>query len=87
MMARTQITLDPEMQRKARKRASDMGISLAEYIRRLVAKDIGESRVRVDVSAIFDLFDSGGSDIARNKDAMIAEAFAAEHRKQRRRSA
>ena len=28
-----------------------------------------------DVSAIFDMFDSGGSDIARDKDQMIADAI------------
>jgi hypothetical protein len=77
MMARTQITLDPELQRKARRRASDLGISLAEYLRQLVARDL-ETRQKkpVDVSVIFDLGSSGGSDIARNKDAMIGEAFA-----------
>jgi len=41
MTSRNQITLDPELQRRARKRASDLGISLAEYFRRLVARDLG----------------------------------------------
>jgi hypothetical protein len=40
MMSRTQITLDDEMQRRARRRASDLGVSLAEYFRRLVARDL-----------------------------------------------
>ena len=40
MMARTQITLETEMQRRARRRANDLGVSLAEYFRRLVARDI-----------------------------------------------
>jgi hypothetical protein len=87
MMARTQITLDPEIQRRAKKRAGDLGVSLAEYIRRLVARDLGASKTGADPTAIFDLFASGGSDIARHKDAMIADAFAAGQRKQRRRSA
>src|SRR5437016_12002796 len=38
MMSRTQITLEDEMQRRARRRASDLGVSLAEYFRRLVAR-------------------------------------------------
>jgi len=35
--------------------------------------------------AVFDLGASGGSDVARNKDAMIAEAFASRHRRLLRR--
>jgi hypothetical protein len=40
MMSRTQIALESEVQRRARKRASELGVSLAEYIRRLVARDL-----------------------------------------------
>jgi hypothetical protein len=75
MMARTQITLDPEMQCRARQRASDLGCSLAEYVRRLVARDLGAPSARPDVSLIFDLGNSGGSDISKNKDEMIGEAI------------
>ena len=73
MMSRTQITLEPEIQRRARQRASDLGISLAEYLRRLLARDLGSS------VSVFDLATSGGSDIANDKIAMIAEAFAVLH--------
>jgi len=38
MMAKTQITLETEMQRRARQRANDLGVSLAEYFRRLLAR-------------------------------------------------
>jgi hypothetical protein len=87
MMSRTQITLEPEIQRRARQRASDMGVSLAEYVRRLVARDLGGMQPAANPSAVFDLGLSGGSDVAKNKDAMIAEAFASGGRKPRRRSA
>ena len=40
MMAKTQITLDTEMQRRARQRANELGVSLAEYFRRRVARDL-----------------------------------------------
>src|SRR5277367_1656250 len=50
MAARTQITLDTEIQRLARKRASDLGCSLAEYVRRLVARDLGLPQAKPDVS-------------------------------------
>jgi hypothetical protein len=79
MMARTQITLDPELQRRARQRATDLGWSFAEYVRRLVARDLGERTVRPDVSLIFNLGNSGGSDISKNKDEMIGEAIEAIH--------
>ncbi len=53
MMSRTQITLDPDLQRRARQRAAKLG-----------------------VRAVFDLGASGGANVARDKDAMVATAFA-----------
>ncbi len=85
MMSRTQITLDPEMQRRARQRAGDLGVSLAGYVRRLVARDLGSARAKAAPVLVFDLGSSGGSDIAKDKDAMIAEAFTPPHAKSRRR--
>ena len=77
MMSRTQIALEPENQRRARRRANDLGMSLAEYIRRLVARDLGRSQATVNPAVVFDLGASGGSDVAKKKDIMISEAFAA----------
>jgi len=82
-MSRTQITLDPEIQRRARKRASDLGVSMAEYFRRLVARDLGGASEKADPSVVFDLGSSGGSNIARNKSAMIAGAFISGHKRPR----
>jgi hypothetical protein len=81
MNARTQITLDPETQRRARAKAADLGISFAEYIRRLVAGDLGaQARGKPDISILFDLVDDGRpTDIARDKDRMIGEAVWEEH--------
>jgi hypothetical protein len=84
--ARTQITLDPEIQRQARKRAADLGCSLAEYLRRLVARDLGLPRAKPDVSSIFNLFNSGGSNIARDKDEMIGQALDALHPRRPRKT-
>lgn len=75
-MIRTQITLDRELRNRARKRAGELGISLAEYIRRLLDRDLDRPRVVSDPSVVFALGDSGGSDVARSKDAMIGEAVA-----------
>jgi len=80
MNARTQITLDPELQRRAHVKAAELGISFAEYVRRLVASDLGEPRRKVDVSALFDLGASAEStDIARDKRRMLDETAWEEH--------
>jgi hypothetical protein len=81
MMARTQITLPPELQKRARERATHRGISLAEYLRRLVARDLGSKQRPATPSAVFNLGRSGGSDVAKEKDRMIGEAVAAERRR------
>jgi hypothetical protein len=78
MMVRAQITLEPEFHRRARKRAGDLGVSFAEYVRTLVVRDLGQRKAAADVASIFDLGDSGGSDISRHKHAMIEDAFNAE---------
>jgi hypothetical protein len=75
MMARTQIALENEMQRRAHQRASDLGVSFAEYVRQLVTRDLARPEAVANIACVFDLGSSGGSDIARNKDSMIAEAF------------
>ena len=64
------------MLRRARQRAGQLGISLAEYVRRLVAEDLGERTTAADRSIVFNLGSSGGSDVAREKDTMLADAFA-----------
>lgn len=80
MMSRTQISLDPEEHRLARRRAAEQGISLAAYIRRLVRDDLIEPvRKKADISVLFDLGDSGGSDVATHKDQYIGEALDAMH--------
>ena len=77
MMVRLQISLPAEDHRRARSRAAELGISIAEYVRRLVADDIGSRRTPGDVSALFNLGSSGGSDIARHKDEYVGEAVEA----------
>ncbi len=74
MMARLQVSFPPEDHRRARARAAELGISFAEYIRRLVLRDLGEGQAVADPQALFDLGDSGESDIAREKHRYIGEA-------------
>lgn len=76
MNARTQIKLDPEVQRQAQGKAAEMGISFAEYIRRLVSQDLGAPKRKVDISVVFDLGASGEpTNVARDKHKMLDEAF------------
>jgi hypothetical protein len=76
MMSRTQLSLPTEQLRRARARAAEQGISLAEYVRRLVDADLAGLARSGEVSAVFDLGSSRGSDIARRKDEYVGEAVA-----------
>ena len=78
MMVRTQISLNAELHTRVRVRAAALGVSLAEYIRRLVDQDLTESPRRADRSAVFDLGTSAGTDIGTDKARMVAEATGAE---------
>ena len=72
---RTMILLPDHHHAEAKRRAAREGISLSEYVRRLVARDIERDAAAGDPSAIFGLFDSGGCRIADGKQAMISEAI------------
>lgn len=70
--------MEPELRRRAHRRAADQGISFAEYVRRLLRRDLEEpEHPKADISAIFGLGDSGGSDVANHKDEYLGEAIAA----------
>lgn len=80
MNARTQITIDPDTQRRAHARAAELGISFAEYVRRLLVQDLGESKRRGDISVVFNLVTDGPeTNVTRDKDEMVAEAVWHEH--------
>lgn len=82
MTQRTQITLDSEQHRKVRRRAAELGISMAEYLRTIIDRELDEPASRGDVSAILGLGDSGGSDVARHKDEYVNAAVVASRRRQ-----
>jgi plasmid stability protein len=82
MAQRTQITLPDEDHRRARARASALGISLAEYVRRLVADDLHSERSAAPVDALFDLGTSAHvSAVSAHKDAYVGEAVEADARR------
>lgn len=76
MLVRTQISLPPDDHRRAKERAAELGISLSEYFRQLVARDLGAPRGKADVTRLFNLGSSGYHDVAVNHDAHLAEAIA-----------
>ncbi len=78
-MVRTQIALETEDHRRAKRRAAELGVSLAEYVRATVRRDLGDPAQRGDISEIFGIADTGGSDVSRDKDRYVAEAVAANH--------
>jgi len=63
------------MQRRAQAKAAELGISFAEYVRRVIAQDLSEAKPEADISVIFDLVTEGEpTDIARDKDKLIGDA-------------
>lgn len=75
MMVRTQVSLSAEQHRAAKRRAAELGVSLAELVRIAVARVLGEEVVEAgDREALVGVFDSGGSDIACHKDDYLGEA-------------
>lgn len=71
---RAPIDLGAELHEPAKRKAGDLGISTAEYIRGLVEQDLAQPGSNPDVSAIFGIGDSVGSDIAVDRKAATAEA-------------
>ena len=69
------IVLPDDDHAEAKRKAAREGISMSEYIRRLVARDLDGGSAAEDPSVIFGLFDSGGSRIGDGKQAMISEAI------------
>jgi hypothetical protein len=78
-MVRTQISLDRESHARAKRRAAALDMSLAEYVRRLVDRDLGQGAPQGDISAIFGLGSSGRSDISSNVDKYVGEAVWEDH--------
>jgi hypothetical protein len=78
------------MRRRAETKAADLGVSLEDYVRGLVAQDLEEpaqgfqeeearafleTEPKADISTIFGLIDEGPpTNIGRDKDRLVAEA-------------
>ena len=74
-MTRTVISIERELYDRARDRAEELGISFAEFVRKVLSEKLDAPRRKADPSIIFDLGRSGTpTDVAKDKDAMIGEA-------------
>lgn len=71
---RTMIVLSDNQHALAKRKAAQQGISLSAYIRRLVDRDLAADAPAQSITALFGLFDDGGSNIRENKHQMIGEA-------------
>lgn len=83
----TNVYLDPSMRAVAERRARERGLSLSAYIRELIRADGAVSRgASGDITRLFGLLGSQGTptDIARDKHAMVAQAFSEEFERKRR---
>lgn len=86
MTTRLQVTFPPEEHRRAKRRAAELGISLAEFVRRSVDQALDEpTRSKPDISEIFGLGNSGGSNVAKHKDEYIGQAVEADYLKTKRK--
>ena len=77
---RVPIDLGAELNALAIRKAGDLGISTAEYIRGLVEQDLAQPDPNSNTSVVFGLGDSGGSDIAVDRKAATAEAIGARNK-------
>ena len=65
---------------EAKRKAARLGVSLSRYVADLVARDLEADQPTGDLSPLFGMFSGGGSDIAKNKHAMIGEAIDKQYR-------
>lgn len=73
---RTQIALDSVQHARAKQKAANLGITMAEYIRRLVAQDLDDVAPQTSPAAIIGIGRSGGSDIAHEGKQAVGTAIA-----------
>jgi hypothetical protein len=77
-----QITIDPELRRRAERQAEKQGIPFAEFVRRAIARDLGPEPKSQSMADFFDLGSSKErTNIAKDHKRLIAEAIAAGRRR------
>lgn len=84
MMVRTQISLEPSELEAAKRRAGELGISLAELVRQALRRELedAEPRKRSGISAIFGMI-SGPPIPVEDYDDIIGDALLEEQERWR----
>ena len=76
---RTIITLPDHMHARAKQRAAELGISFAEFARRLFEKELAEAPTQGDIDSIRGIVQGAPFDMARDGRRIISEATARLH--------
>ena len=76
-LVRTVITLPSHMHAKAKQRAAELGISFAEFTRRLFEKELDTPMPQGDIDSICGMVKGAPFDMARDGRQIIAQATAA----------
>ncbi len=79
MMVRTQISLDDADLQLAKRRAGELGISLAELIRRALRKELGTAEKPNGISAIFGMITGPVANTGTSIDEDVADHLDEEH--------
>jgi hypothetical protein len=71
--------LSAEAHRLAKQRAGELGVSLAEYIRQALDRELGEPAPPGDISAIFGIFNTGEADVSQGIYRYVDQAVSGYH--------
>ena len=72
---RTVITLPDQVHARAKLRAAELGISLAEFIRRLLARELDTPTPQGGIDSICGMVSGTPFDMARDGDRLLGEAL------------
>ena len=73
-LVRTIITLPDHMHARAKQRAAELGISFAEFARRLFEKELDTAMPQGGIDSICGMVDGAAFDMARDGERIVAEA-------------
>jgi hypothetical protein len=82
MMVRTQISFEPSELEEAKQRAGALGMSLAEFVREAVRKELEAEPPVGDISAIFGMFSGPYVDTGKSIDDEFGDAMVEEYDRQ-----
>ncbi|MDE0668756.1 MAG: hypothetical protein OXI48_06985 [bacterium] len=71
---RTIITLPDQLHAKSKSRAAELGISLSEFVRRVLTAELDAPSPQGDIDSICGFVSGAPFDMARDGDGLIAEA-------------